>query len=253
MSGATVPCREQYFTFDAEVYRAWGGGASVWLDDDPDDGSSAADVQHKYSNCCQQEIVRNEEYSGKGGQDPDRDRSMYVPVQQNERTESMGEEAPDDDRGASVFHTAVHEQRNPPHRGERSDSGSNVAALIGSTCCTYAANAAHINPADYIALPVEKDEPCHVCGRRPTSSVKRGGGLYLCYDCLKRAKRPAKVQPLPGVLDHRTFGRTKVELGRCDVCAEKKAVYRSREAQANICETCYARLVREWNGREGIR
>ena len=23
---------------------------------------------------------------------------------------------------------------------------------------------------------VEKDEPCHVCGRRPTSSVKRGGG-----------------------------------------------------------------------------
>jgi formylmethanofuran dehydrogenase subunit E len=61
------------------------------------------------------------------------------------------------------------------------------------------------------------------------------------------------VQPLPGVLDHRLFERTTVELGRCDVCGEKKAVYRSREAQANICESCYARLVREWNGREGVR
>ena len=80
---------------------------------------------------------------------------------------------------------------------------------------------------------------------RPTSSGKRGGGAYLCYDCLKRAKRPAKVQPLPGVLDLRTFERTKIELGRCDVCAEKKAIYHSWEAHANICEGCYARLVRE--------
>ncbi|PKL62352.1 MAG: hypothetical protein CVV31_06595 [Methanomicrobiales archaeon HGW-Methanomicrobiales-2] len=69
-----------------------------------------------------------------------------------------------------------------------------MAALIGSTCCTYAANAANINPADYIPLPVERDEPCHVCGRRPTSSLKRGGGLYLCYDCLRMAKRLARVR-----------------------------------------------------------
>jgi hypothetical protein len=75
-----------------------------------------------------------------------------------------------------------------------------------------------VNPADYIPLPAAKDEPCHLCGRRPTSSVRRGGGgVYLCYDCLITAKRPAKVQSLPGVLDHRTFTRTKVELGRCDV------------------------------------
>ncbi|MCK9303631.1 MAG: hypothetical protein M0P35_10645 [Bacteroidales bacterium] len=110
-----------------------------------------------------------------------------------------------------------------------------------------------VNPADYIPLPVEKDEPCHVCGRRPTSSIKRGGGKYLCYDCLKKARRPAKVQPLPGVLDHRMFSRTKVELGRCDVCGTGKAVYRSREAQAKVCEGCYARLVREWNAGEGVR
>ncbi|MCT8337602.1 hypothetical protein FKB36_08925 [Methanoculleus sp. Afa-1] len=50
---------------------------------------------------------------------------------------------------------------------------------------------------------------------------------------------------------HRTFERVKVEIGRCDVCREKKAVYRSREAQAKVCEGCYARLVREWNKGEG--
>ena len=92
-----------------------------------------------------------------------------------------------------------------------------------------------------------------------------------CYNMLKTgAKRePALQEPLPGVLDHRTFKRTKVDLGRCDVCGEKTAVYRSREVQAKVCEErlprrgkssstvrcegCYARLVREWNGRAGVR
>ncbi|WP_261596749.1 hypothetical protein [Methanoculleus formosensis] len=55
---------------------------------------------------------------------------------------------------------------------------------------------------------------------------------------------------LSGVLDHREFLRVKVELGRCDVCNTKKAVYRSHEAQTSLCEGCYARLVRgETRGR----
>ncbi|WP_261597712.1 hypothetical protein [Methanoculleus formosensis] len=37
------------------------------------------------------------------------------------------------------------------------------------------------------------------------------------------------------------------------VCGTGKAVYRSREAQAKVCEGCYARLVREWNKGEGVR
>jgi hypothetical protein len=55
------------------------------------------------------------------------------------------------------------------------------------------------------------------------------------------------------VLDPRSFARVKVEIGRCDVCGAAKAVYRSREAQAKVCEGCYARLVREGNAKEGIR
>jgi len=100
---------------------------------------------------------------------------------------------------------------------------------------------------------------------RPPADVvgQTGGGpeRYLYYDCLKRAKRPALVQSLPGVLDHRTFERVKSEIGRCDVCGAKKAVYHSGEARTNVCEGCYARLVRERNrggavndfpGEEGV-
>ncbi len=111
-----------------------------------------------------------------------------------------------------------------------------------------------ITHADYIPLPAAKDEPCHVCGSRPTSSVLRGGEQDLCYACLKAAKKkPGTVKPLPGLLDHRTFERASVELGRCTVCDTGKAVYRSREARASICQGCYARLVREWNRGEGVR
>ena len=60
------------------------------------------------------------------------------------------------------------------------------------------------------------------------------------------------VRPLSGVLDPRTFARVRVEIGRCDICSAAKAVYRSREAQTNVCEGCYSRLVREWNGRAGV-
>ena len=250
--GVTVRRREQYFTFDAEVYRQWRGGTSVWLDDDPDVGSNGSRLQQSGSSCCQQEIGQSGEDPGNGDQEPDRDQCMYLYVQQNERTESTSEATSDDDRGACVFRTAANEPVNPVHHAGNAVPGPNAGALIGSSCCQRAATAATINPADYIPLPAAKDEPCHVCGKRPTSSVRRGGGEYLCYDCLKKAKR-SKAQPLPGVLDHRMFERTKVDLGRCDVCKELKAVYRSREARTNICEGCYARLVREWNGRAGVR
>jgi hypothetical protein len=161
--GVTVRRREQYFTFDHEVYRAWSNGALVWLDDDGDDGSDGSTFQQNGSRCCQQEIGRSEEGSVKDAQELDRDRSMYVPVQQNERTESMGEKAPDDSRGMYVFRTAVHDREKTANIAGNMDSGSKAATLIGSMCCHCAAIVLPAlppgNPADYIPLPVAKDEP----------------------------------------------------------------------------------------------
>ena len=85
---------------------------------------------------------------------------MYVHVQQNERTESMGEKAPTDSRGTCVFRTAVHDREKTVNIVENMNSGSNAAALIGSTCCHCAATVLPpVNPADCTALPVAKDEP----------------------------------------------------------------------------------------------
>jgi len=145
-----------------------------------------------------------------------------------------------DDRGPCVSCAAVIQKEKTRHCGPDGKKHPILTPLNDSTCCQRAETCCHppppVNPADYIPLPVEKDEPCHICGRRPTSSVKRGGGgKYLCYDCLKKAKRPGKVQPLPGILDHRMFKRTKVDLGRCDVCGAGGRAYRGLFSPAEVC------------------
>ena len=61
------------------------------------------------------------------------------------------------------------------------------------------------------------------------------------------------VNPLPGILDHRDFERSSVSLGHCTICGKGPAVYQSKVQRASICDTCYARLVREWNLSEGVR
>ena len=262
--GETVRRREHYFSFDLEAYRAWSAQAAVWLDDDEPDGPDVctfAPRLHQNSNeSVNEDAVRNGDDSPIG--------EIYTEICTDQSshlhhlpgTESPRAGASSSSRGVCEIRAGANiptiREKMRPIR-EQPASGSFSRCKVGCKDVQTGVNvqtSAPVNPRDYIALPVAKDEPCHVCGRRPTSSVRRGEGKkYLCYDCLRKAKRPTKVQPLPGVLDHRTFERVKTELGRCDVCGAKKAIYRSREAQTNICDQCYARLVREWNRGEGVR
>ncbi|HPD11631.1 MAG TPA: hypothetical protein PLN56_11630, partial [Methanoregulaceae archaeon] len=69
----------------------------------------------------------------------------------------------------------------------------------------------------------------------------------------KVPSRPGKIIPIPGLLDHRDFTRTTIQLGRCGICDGGAAVYRCKEKQVTICEGCYARLVREWNQSKGVQ
>jgi len=48
------------------------------------------------------------------------------------------------------------------------------------------------------------------------------------------------------------FERVSVELGRCGLCDEGKALFRSEGLRLSICEKCYGRLLREENVREGV-
>jgi energy-coupling factor transporter ATP-binding protein EcfA2 len=274
--GETVRRREHYFSFDLEAYRAWSAQAAVWLDDDEPDGPRGSDGPggsggpdvctfaprlHQNSNeSVNEDAARNDRDSSIGEISTEIGTDQSTHLHHLPGTESPRAGASSSSRGVCEIRAGaniptIREKMRPIQ--EQPASGSFSRCKVRCKDVQTGVNvqtSAPVNPRDYIALPVAKDEPCHVCGRRPTSSVKRGGGgKYLCYDCLRKAKRPTKVQPLPGVLDHRTFERVRTEIGRCDVCGAGKAVYRSREAQVGICEGCYARLVREWNRGEGVR
>ncbi|HPD11706.1 MAG TPA: hypothetical protein PLN56_12035 [Methanoregulaceae archaeon] len=68
---------------------------------------------------------------------------------------------------------------------------------------------------------------------------------------LKTAERKGPTI-LPGVLDHLEFTRVSTDLGQCTVCGEGRAVFRSDDGRALLCERCYGRLVQEWYEKRGI-
>ncbi len=103
----------------------------------------------------------------------------------------MDGETPGGGGSACILRTAANDPANSVYLGGSVDRGQNLAALIGSSCCQRAATVLPtlppVNPADYIALPAAKDEPCHVCGRRPMSLMVWGGGALWtlsgpCYN-----------------------------------------------------------------------
>jgi hypothetical protein len=262
MVGETVRRREHYFSFDRDVYRAWSAQIAIWLEDepaggDPHDRTFTPDSHQKTDasankggcrsdgDCCTEELCTDICTSTSGT-------LHHLPVTQRLRA-GVPPSSPSDceiQNGATTPGFRAYDCPMPEQGINRGLSGCKTECKS----LQPGARLPEIASADYVPLPVAKDEPCHVCGSRPTSSVRKGSEQYLCSDCLKKAeKERARVLPLPGLLDHRKFERTKVELGRCDVCDAGKAVYRSREAQANICERCYARLVREWNRAAGVR
>ncbi|BBL68083.1 hypothetical protein MchiMG62_12640 [Methanoculleus chikugoensis] len=59
----------------------------------------------------------------------------------------------------------------------------------------------------------------------------QSGGACRKSPCRKCWNAVRKISDFPV---HRAFARVEVGIGRCDVCREKKAVYRSPEAQARV-------------------
>ena len=321
--GNTIHRREHYFTFDREVYQAWRGGNSVWLDDDDDDDSG---FQQGDSTCCHRGTTKNDDCLPDTPQNEEilnPGQTGFQQIAKEERADSVPRTGKvgdpglsiercrpgDPARAGSVSGSAVTQTGISRDREENLERPPDPALFMDSTCCHSAETCCHsgdgggttpglssprqtgsisvsggaltqtgdddpkpprdpvsfigsnrwhspVNPGDARPLPVAEDRPGHVCGRRPpSSSVMRGVGEEdRCSGGLPKAKHlVAKVRPLPGVLDHREFVRVRSAIGRCDICRAGKAVYHSREAQTNLCEGCYARLVREWNWGAGVR
>ncbi|QSZ67002.1 hypothetical protein RJ40_05585 [Methanofollis aquaemaris] len=229
--GRAVRRREHLFLFDLEVYRRWACGSAVWIvggDEDDEDGghdpgpgpggdddfSISADFQQNFSSCCHDQNARKGAESHGTGTEREIDLSLKSKVQQN----------------------------TPPH----STTGAPVS---GCGCACDPRNA-------------ETDPEISPCGgdNRDQTTPRRLLNDSTCRNLLKIAEKQGGLLkecsgtiPLPGVLDRREFTRVTTDLGRCDVCDAGRAAYRSEDGRAVLCERCYARVVREWNGGRGVR
>jgi len=236
-TGTTVRRHESHFQFDAERYREWTAQLAVWLEDEgegEDDSPppSGDGLQHRQP-CCKGE----RKHSCKEIEEGD---------SQRDETDLMnGEILSGIDRGdqrSFAAKSGSHSSPDPvpledhldPVHGQEVPCGSRLAANkkieranLSSNCKNYGIS----------KIPHAKSVCAPICAPLCSTGANAANG----------------VRPLSGVLDPRSFARVRVELGRCDVCGVAKAVYRSREAQAKICEGCYARLVREGNTRVGVR
>ncbi|MBT8508706.1 hypothetical protein AZH53_09845 [Methanomicrobiaceae archaeon CYW5] len=234
IEGTEAKRRQHYFSFDLVQYLEWAARTDVWLDggedgeeeSDSDDGNDpgpggkdctvAPDLHQKTGDCANVADGRNSRCFGREEEREER------------RTESRGR---------------LH------YFPETLGTPTGPAPVCGSVCdpgasATLPELRAEQTPF-YNSKPQARDSWCK------TRCKDNEPGATVQQSTAKQAS-PGTTLPLPGVLDHRHFRRKKVSLGRCDCCGEGTAVYYSGEYVMNICEGCYARLVREWNRGEGV-
>lgn len=237
-TGTTVRRHESHFQFDAERYREWTAQLAVWLEDEDEGGEddspppSGDGLQHRQP-CCKGERKHSRKEIEEGDSQRDETDLMNGEILSGIDRGDQGSFAAKSGSHSSPDPVPLEEHLVLVH-GQEVPCGSRLAANkkieranLSSNCKNYGIS----------KIPHAKSVCAPICAPLCSTGANAANG----------------VRPLSGVLDPRSFARVKVELGRCDVCGAAKAVYRSREAQAKICEGCYARLVREGNARVGIR
>jgi len=234
LCGVEARRREHYFSFDHIHYKSWSAQADVWLeeepeddgreDDDNDDGEDAGSsrtlspsLHQKIGNCANETDSQN-------------DRSFYKGIDREERrTESIG-----------ILHELPGTQSGPSPTYH--DDGS---------VCMYVCDpedGAKQWPQTKVSSPI-----LNSAGKSRKSWCKSGcKGVEGVINVKTKAVTGA-VLPLPGLLDHRDFERVSVELGKCSLCENGRAVFSSKDLKMNICEGCYGRLLREENEKNGIK
>ncbi|WP_460006987.1 hypothetical protein [Methanogenium cariaci] len=220
--GITLKKREHHFSFDHELYREWIEKSDVWLDDPndtkedhsgPDDYSIAAGLQHGTANDEASEKACSDGCSSKVVQYRDICTDTKGTLQQVGGTFTPPDQYGDTDPSFSVPGIAANKDRVP-------------------------------EPTTRLSSNDKKPDICRHSKIHETDKT---------YAKLQSNRMPGHTLPLPNILDHRTFRRSSVSLGRCTLCDNGPAVYHSDTQRASVCESCYVRLVREANQEKGVR
>jgi hypothetical protein len=288
--------RENHYFFDYDQYMAWNRNNGVWLapgDDDGDDGEGSdpsvptvpTNGQDGNRDGNSSDPVKNDPIDNPDNNVPNNSTTKHNCSQKRDRAacaqgSSISQPGPGA-RGVSACDpgTREHEHETISQTGgndkiSRVSRNNPFPELFPQD--TGPGTAGTLREEDYLALPHGSENPCHICGMSPTSSIKvprltdppGEGDKYLCFACLKQAREreraakrtssgtkagppPLNISPLPGTLSPGDFTRVKFSLGKCGICRGNEAVFKSASKAINCCEKCYGRLVREGNRAEG--
>jgi len=224
--GVEVKRREHYFSFDPVLFRTWARNAEIWLEEetgDPEDEQDDGGDIHQ------------------GVGDPDV--CTFAAVYSGVVNKIANEGSDYSDENGSLTERCTENTREDDHDLHQC-SGAQNGPGDGMDCCS-----GFCVPGSDANVPRNEDVRGQLVKQKEgeRSSVIASGNKRL-----QTSKSNRGVHPLPGLLDHREFVRVTVDLGRCDICKVERVMYQCKEKQVNVCEQCYARMVREGNEREGV-
>jgi len=224
--GVSLKRREHYFSFDFELYRSWSAKAQIWLDEE--------------------ENTRNE--LGHDNNGDDSESTNFSPGFQHNQGKSASEQETE-----SSLQFFNQERSREMHIQDHVSLHTIPEAHSADECNTHEPACSCIHPHDANDHGMPQHEPQWKNQWQESLPEKCTQECEPVQFPAKIPQRQGKVTPISGLLDHREFARTTVQLGRCDICDKAAAAYRCIEKQVNICNGCYARLMRGWNQKNGIR
>ena len=221
--GMEVKHREHYFSFDIGLYKNWTARAEIWLEEELEEEQRRTGGPRNKMN--------DDDTLAPGLQDTGVNEEDVDSCSESENEEEGIE------RGTSSD-TSLHHL--PGTHGTNREVGDDASCACVPGC------GENKSPARAFKFPIADS------GLQNVSLISTS----LRKDVQRKEKggkngKPFRINPLPGLLDHRDFVRVKVVSSRCDVCHVGAAAFRCAEKQIGVCEGCYARMVREWNLEKG--
>ncbi|OPZ41563.1 MAG: hypothetical protein BWY93_02256 [Euryarchaeota archaeon ADurb.BinA087] len=221
--GMEVKHREHYFSFDIGLYKNWTARAEIWLEDELEE------EQRRTRGPSNKSIV---DTLAPGLPDTGVNEECADSCSESENEEEGTE------RGTSSD-TSLHHLSGTHSMKDRVSDSPPCACVSGS--------GENKSPAGSMR-PLIADSGLQsghsICTSIRKDMQRKGKG--------RKSEKPFRIDPLPGLLDHRDFIKVKVVSDHCDICHKDAAVFRCVEKQIGVCEGCYGKMVREWNDRNGI-
>jgi len=221
--GMEVKHREHYFSFDIGLYKNWTARAEIWLEEE---------LEEEQRRTGGSRNKRNDDTLAPGLQDTDVNEEDVDSCSESENEEEGTERGTSSD--TSLHHLSGTHSMNKEMGDDCSCAcvpgcGENKLPTGGMKSPLARSG---LQNGSLISTSIRKDVQ------------RKGKGV--------KSEKPFRVEPLPGLLDHRDFIRVKVVSGRCDICHEGAAVFRSAEKQIGVCERCYSGMMQKWNEMKGI-